>query len=374
MKESWDIGIVGGGPAGCAAAITLRRWAPHLRVVIATDEGRQQHRIGESLPSRARSVLEELGVWTGFQQDGHVPASGVSVSWNSPAWDENDFIYSMSGHGWHLDRARFDSRLRQTAGEQGATVLPSCRIVKAISEGSAGVQLISSTGSVTRVQFVIDASGRAALTSRSLGARAIRHDALVGIFRIFSGSDTGQARLLVEATPFGWWYCAGLPQNRHLVALMTDADIAAAHRLSTPARWDELLSQTARIRAYVAGSTACTSPRFAAAHSQILDCSATESRLAAGDAVSCVDPLSSMGILKGLRSGMLGAYAAIDWLVKRDPLGLAKYRAIMEAEFKAFLHHWALHYSREQRWPEADFWRRRRSPDFPFNASIEGPK
>ena len=64
--------VVGGGPAGAAAAVSLAR-AGHPTLILerATGNG---WRIGETLPPLAAEALRALGVWKRFLADGHRPA------------------------------------------------------------------------------------------------------------------------------------------------------------------------------------------------------------------------------------------------------------------------------------------------------------
>src|SRR4051812_38175072 len=116
-----DVGIVGGGVAGCAAAIALARAGCSVVVFERTDYATA--RIGETLPPRARVLLEQLGVWTAFAADGHLPASGLLAAWGSGDLHETQFLFNPYGSGWHLDRRRFESRFAQWAEEAGVRVL-----------------------------------------------------------------------------------------------------------------------------------------------------------------------------------------------------------------------------------------------------------
>jgi len=94
------------------------------------------------------------------------------------------------------------------------------------------------------------------------------------------------------------------------------------------------------------------------ARSEMLDCTAGPNWLAAGDAAISVDPLSSQGILFALRSG-LAAAQAIEESRAGSRLALPELSRSTRESFDRYLDLRRMHYSREQRWPDSVFWRRR---------------
>ncbi|MDQ4070678.1 MAG: FAD-dependent monooxygenase, partial [Actinomycetota bacterium] len=117
----FDVAVVGGGPAGGAAAIVLA--AHGARVVLLERSGYDGARIGETLPPEVRLPLERLGVWDRFQDGGHLPSPGIVAAWGGPEPYANDFILNPYGCGWRVDRNRFDSMLAAAAEQAGATLL-----------------------------------------------------------------------------------------------------------------------------------------------------------------------------------------------------------------------------------------------------------
>jgi flavin-dependent dehydrogenase len=139
---------------------------------------------------------------------------------------------------------------------------------------------------------------------------------------------------------------------------MSDSDIIKAGGLNASSAWLELLDLTQHTKARVKNARLVNTPVTYSAASQRLARFTGDGWLAVGDAASTFDPLSSAGITKGLRSGVMAAYAIGDYF-RDDRSGLVKYEAILNREFEKYLATRTAFYRQEQRWPNSLFWRRR---------------
>ncbi|HEY0781575.1 MAG TPA: tryptophan 7-halogenase, partial [Thermoanaerobaculia bacterium] len=81
--QTIDVCIVGGGPAGTAAALTLRRYSD-LSVAVVERSAYDTVRYGETVPPTLQPLLRYLGVWEPFLAQRHLPAFGTSASWGGP--------------------------------------------------------------------------------------------------------------------------------------------------------------------------------------------------------------------------------------------------------------------------------------------------
>ncbi len=352
-----DVAIVGGGPGGSAAALSLRSHTPSLSVVLIEATRYESFRIGETLPPPVRPILEHLGVWEAFRAQRHREVHGTTAVWGAAVPLDNDFIFMPASTGWHLDRAAFDAMLAGQADRRGAVVLLGTRLRNAERAGD-GWRLTLSTGDILWVRFIVDATGGAALVARRSGARLVSADRLVGIACFFEGSGE-DPRTLVEAFEYGWWYTAGLPDGRRITVCVTDADVAQRKGLNEAEQWHRMLAAMPHAGAVSREGMPCTPLVVRSTASRRLEPAAGDHWLAVGDSASRFDPLSSQGIAKALRSGIFASYAIGDLLTRDDDSGLRRYDRYVTQEFESYAEVRAKYYRKEQRWPASDFWRRR---------------
>jgi 2-polyprenyl-6-methoxyphenol hydroxylase-like FAD-dependent oxidoreductase len=353
--------IAGGGPAGAAAALVLARGG--RRVLLVDDRPRGAFRIGESLAPAVHPLLRDLGVLDGFLGDGHLPSHGNLSSWGAPGLHASDFIFDPHGHGWHLDRARFDAGLRDAARDAGAVVREDARVAAVEREGEGWRVTLRTDGGDEAVvcDALVDATGRAAFVARQQGAARVHGDALVAFFARYRAAVEGDrdARTMIESTPHGWWYTALIPGER-VVAWLTDADLVDRAALLTVDGFTAAVARTTHVSAALAkhGYAMTGRPRGTDAGSARLDCFVGDGWLAVGDAALAFDPLSSQGILTALYTGLRGGQA-LDARLGGDAGALPAYAARLEEIHRAYVQNRTTFYGFERRWPDHPFWRRR---------------
>jgi len=277
--------------------------------------------------------------------------------WGRPLRQENHFIYSLHGSGWHLDRARFDAFLAQQSARCGTEILLTTRLV-AVERLPDRWHLRLSDGTEFQARFIVDATGRSAAFARKMGARPLVSDRLFGFARYFTLDADSDPDTLIEAFSQGWWYTAPAGEYR-IVACMTDLDLAHRLSLRDERRWLSLLSETRLIQRRVGHGSLHGAPIVRAARSGCLDQICAPDWLAVGDAASTYDPLSAQGIVKSLRSGIFASYAIADHLQRSDANGLPRYEKFVRREFAGYRRVHAQYCAEENRWPESDFWKRR---------------
>ncbi len=337
----FDVAIIGGGPAGTAAALTLLRYSK-LRPVVVERTSYDGWRVGETVSPGVLPLLNYLGAESVLADQGQRRAYATAAAWGSADVVSRDFLFAGSGDAWHLDRTRFDSALAELVEARGGTVLRS-------------------TTNAPPARFTIDATGRHAAFARAQGARPSVDDHLTGLVAMFEGGHDTQTATLVEAVEDGWWYSAHLPENRTVVAFMTDADVVRTHHLHERDAWLERLGGTRPTPLRIVDAELVHGPIAAPAHSQILDPVAGDGWVAAGEAAVGFDPLSSMGIGYAIASGIQAARVAASTL-GGNVEHARMYANDVAQHYQAYLARRQAYYLIEKRWPESPFWARRHSP------------
>jgi len=358
------VAIIGGGPAGSAAGLSLMQLAPQARVVLLEASGYDTWRQGEVLSGHARGILESLGCWEQLAGTGLLPCHGNRAAWGSAEPYDNEFIFSLHGSSWRLDRQSFDRTLCECARAAGVEVLTRARVTES-SATADGAWSLGVAGGRIEAGFVIDASGRHSCFASRHGAKRLPADHLAGVALTFEFSEhpaPADSFTWIEAQEDGWWYSSIVPGGREVVAWMSDTDLIRQCRLHQRDPWLAKLASTALTRERVAHAKLTRGPTgrppVFSARSQRLSQFAGPRWVAAGDAAMAFDPLSSQGIFAALRTGKLASFVACDhWQGK--PSSHERYQKLLAAEYEGYLAARRVFYRMERRWPQSPFWQRR---------------
>ncbi|WP_158620293.1 MULTISPECIES: NAD(P)/FAD-dependent oxidoreductase [Corallococcus] len=353
-----DVVVVGAGPAGCASAIALARSG--LRVAVF---GRAQpgERIGESLSPGAMALLEHLGLRERFLADGPLPCHANASAWGSAALTWHDFLRDPRGHGFHVDRARFETLLRERAAEVGARLFEGeaprdlrCENGVWRAEASAGHPAVSA-------RYGVDASGRAASFARRQGVQRETAWEQVALFAFARATrPIDEAFTLIEAVPEGFWYSAPVPGGRFVLSLFTEAALHHVPSARSAEGMGALLAASTHTRARLEahGATLEGLPRFVDAGSARLATPHGPNWVAVGDAALTYDPISAHGLTLALRTG-IDAASALVADARGDTSALPAYGARLTRAFDDYRREALRIYRSEQRWPDAPYWRTR---------------
>lgn len=349
--------ILGAGMAGMACARTLLRRGCRPLVVAPSQDTANR---GETLSFRASPHLERLG-WLGLlDAETAIACQGRYSIWGSAALRRDSF-HQESESGWHIDRRQLESRMAEALDADG--VARQYAKARRFSQTPAHVVVDLADGCSIEAAFVVDCSGRAAVTAD--GATPMRRlDKLVACYGIFELEQDVEAMpaTLVEAVAAGWWYMSVMPGNRILLCFFTDSDLLPAGLRQDMTLWADMVSYTDAISARVASLgidvAACANLQFAPASTTILSGMIDRRIVRAGDAASALDPLGANGLATALWSGIQAAESVAGALA-RDPTASQRYeRQFLEGIASHLVTQRAM-YASEHRFPGAPFWQRR---------------
>ena len=220
---SADVVVIGGGPAGAAAARLLAQWD---RSVVAIGRVPSRRSLAESLPPSCTKLLDALGVRAAIDAAGFVRASGNTVQWGTGGQRRSESF--LGGSGYQVDRVRLDALLNDAAQAAGALVVRGAT-VRAVKRGDDGwtVEYDSDTGpTICRAQWVLDCSGRAGVVARAgyrRSEQAARTTAVVGVWESEAWANEEYAtHTLVESHDDFWAWSVPVSPARRYVTVMLD--------------------------------------------------------------------------------------------------------------------------------------------------------
>jgi flavin-dependent dehydrogenase len=312
--ESVDVAVIGGGPAGAAAARLLGLWGRRVLLI----NRRPTRSLGESLPPSCGKLLDRLGVRELVEAKETIRATGNTVHWGASATENRVERFVDGALGWQVERNIFDRVLRDAAGVAGAIVWPDvvARTVTPIAdEWRVDCELPRGGGQcAVMTRWVFDCSGRAGVLARTGFRRAVRGArtlALAGVWENTRGWPVLEpTHTIVESYDEGWaWSVPVSPTRRYVTVMIDPTHTVVSRQAGLASAYHAELERTDKLRALVHGATLCGAPWARDASPYSAARFADGGVLLVGDAGSFVDPLSSYGVKKALASAWLAAVA-----------------------------------------------------------------
>ncbi|SEC52035.1 Dehydrogenase (flavoprotein) [Tenacibaculum sp. MAR_2009_124] len=358
MQNSYQVIIVGAGPAGLASSLTLSTYnIPHCIVDANTNS---VLKLGDSLPPNAKPLLKQLGILHLLISPEHIPYYGNKSIWGTNEVHQKEFIEGVYGSGFLLDRLHFENQLRGLVKKNRTDFYQGYQLKKVYNHEQFVEALIQKdTESLhLKAKFIIDATGRKASVCRHLGV--LKHN-LDTQFTVSFWHQTAKKiprQIWIEATENGWWYLSPKATNEVNCMFFTLKDLLPSRKEMFTFLTKEL-QKTQDIKTIIQPTDIeFNDYKIMASGTSCLEKPFGENWLAVGDAAFSYDPISSYGITSALASGFYGGHA-IAARLKDEEDAFITYRYIIENGAKSYLNKLEHQYNMEQRWPKSFYWKNR---------------
>jgi clorobiocin biosynthesis protein Clo-hal len=375
LQTHYDLIIAGGGPAGTTVATLVKKYAPHLRVLLLEKSRFPRHHIGESLLAGATPVLHDMEVYNRIDGYGFVEKSGATYVWGKERtpwgfdFDQAVKLLLDAGQplprhyvkGWQVRRAEYDHQLLLHAADMGVEVreeaavsrviwdqpdTPQARVIGIEYQDAAGV-------STLHCHWFMDCTGQDALLGRHLALRQffpqMNNVALYGYWRDFSWQEAflgrrAFTRIFLVTSPHGWFWCipaspdimsVGLVTNRESLKLSGgDAEKLYRSEIEACPEIAAVLNGASLTRLYPDQRRDILAERDWSYESRQM---AGAGWAMCGDAAGFVDPILSSGVMIAHELGQKAAYTLNSTFRATTDADIARYWQFYEQTYRTYL-------------------------------------
>ena len=333
--ESTDVLILGGGPAGSAAAIALADQGV-ASIVVEGDTFPRFH-VGESLLPHSLPLFDRLGVHDKVRALPHsLRKEGASFATHDGAryvefWFEDAFAPAIP-NAYQVRRDEFDAMLLDTARERGADVRTPWKATKPEWDGDrlVGARIRPEGGEerLVRAKCVLDATGQHAFLATRMGWKSVYDDhrkmAVVGHFDgVVQNPGRAAANITIVITSSGWFWFIPFRTGTTSVGAVFDVGSYRHVTGGLDALFDAVVANTPEAGRRLSGA------RRTLAAQAVQNFSFRVSRIhgdgfaLVGDAAGFLDPVFSTGVFIGTTTAVKAADCIVAALKRRGRVDAA---------------------------------------------------
>jgi len=336
MNTTWDVIIIGGGPAGSTAACTLQKAG--RKVLVLEKEKFPRFHIGESLLPYNRPIFDELGVWSKIQAAGFMVKRGAQF-WMGDGSLHTRLNFSKGSftefsESIQVERAKFDDILLRHAEELGAEVQEEALVTEhRIEKERVTVKFRSKDGTEHEAQaaFLMDASGLNNFTANREKLREYypghKKIAIYGHYsgvQMTEGEEKGD--ILIVRRENSWFWMIPLADDKVSIGLVLDVTDFKALQQEPHAVFDDAVLSTKAVHDRMINAKPITQGHVLSDFSYTNRKLVSDRVVRVGDAAGFIDPIFSSGVMLAMHSGQRGAQVVHAALTAGKTMTLAMRR------------------------------------------------
>ena len=352
-EQTFDVFIIGAGPAGTCAA--LRLLSLGYNVALAESEPFPRAQIGESLSPGVRNIFDYLQAGDLLNTRNYLHQLNAQVIWDKP--EPQLVSTAQRGSGVMVDRAQLDQDLLQLAVHRGLQLYQPARFESCKRTEEVWTSILRTDTGITSIsaRFILDARGR---RGNHMQDRVLTAPQTVAMWAEVPGQSM-PADTLIEAIPAGWIWGSPTPGGSFRIITFTSPDTLRQQPL--PQLFSKLLSTTNLFA--IAANTGIPDIKTCSVFTYAHIAPWKDNYLRLGEAAFSLDPLSSTGLEKAMRFS-LQAVIAVNTILKTGQTNMAQtfYEDKMIDSVASHTHWTSGYYA--QAWPgqEYAFWQERSLP------------
>jgi flavin-dependent dehydrogenase len=346
-SESFDVVVVGGGPAGSVTSARLAQKG--RRVLVLERDAFPRFHLGESLLPGSIPILDALGVLPEVEARFIRKLGAVfhdSYTDRTTRYDFSEAFLAKSAFAYQVPRDEFDALLLTHAERQGALVRHRWSVDEIVVDGgrAVGVRGKDSDGKEVSIdaRFVVDATGRDALLARATRATerlpglentalysqwrgvAREEGARAGDFHLVLFGDEDAKRAAIPA-PLGWFWFIPFKDGRTSVGAAASMAWMRRHAGESPeALYQRAIAASPAAQRLLANAEQLWPAQATADFSFRVRDLAGDGWLAVGDSGGFIDPLFSTGAHLAMFGGFHAA-EAIDAALDAGDVSRARF-------------------------------------------------
>ncbi len=359
ISETFDVIVVGGGPAGSTAATLLAQEG--FRVLVLERETFPRFQIGESLLPYNNELFDRLGVRSQLEDEETFPKYGAEFLTGDGrvryTFRFGSNLPEQYARSYQVKRSRFDELLLRNAEKAGVVVREGTSVVDVdLSQPeSVTIKGEDSSGFCHRYEarFVIDASGHRSLIAARTGAKreveSLRKVSFFAHYKNVSqsapGIDAGNTVIAVVKDAWFWL----IPINREItsVGIVVDRDAFKATGLPPEAVLELMIQRSPYVAERMRAAERVTQVYVRKDFSYRVEKLLGSNYVLAGDAAGFIDPIFSTGVFLAMRSAQLAADGVTALLRRRTRGPLRRYEKLMQGALDKYFAFISNFYCRE---------------------------